>query len=225
MVYPTHSTYLTWGGYIGEGSEDSWQVGVHLAPTAPSTAAFMPSPTQLGTLAEGALRTFHTSDNAQASHLVKLNWAKAAPLDFNGHYSGEAVTYNLATPMPGHYEGDQRSAPQVACAITLWSGQRLGHANYGRLYYPMWSATLSEYGYVIDSHAGLMADQAKILIDGINSWADSIFTATDVAVTILSKVGLGAMKRPSAIRIGNVKDTQQRRRRQLREAYTNRTLA
>ncbi len=222
MTYDRLSTYLTWGGDIGGTGEDHWQVGVHLAQTPSLDGPGLPDVTELGTLLAGPLTTFHAAASSWLSAGVTLGWAKAASIDAVGHYTTEPV-YVTQTPVPGGSTGTLRGGPQVSACITLWSGQGLGQANYGRFYVPWWEAQVETSGHVQTGPRDNMAENAASLVQDINAWAITALSAS-TRIMIMSKLGTGASKRAKYVKVGDVKDTQQRRRRQLAEQYDVITL-
>jgi hypothetical protein len=223
MTYDRQSTYLTWGGLIGPAGEDTWQTGVHLALHPTLDGPGLPTAVQLLDVLNGPIKTFHTAPGAYIAGGCLLTWAKCAQLDNTGAYTAEPVYQAIGATFGGAVVA-ARGAPQVSMVITLYSGQSLGHANFGRLYMPWWEAQVTDQGHVTPANTLTAADAAKTLIDGINAWAATALSAT-ARVMIMSKVGGGQSKLPTTIRVGDVKDTQQRRRRQLREAYEIRPVA
>lgn len=223
MVYNRFSTMLTWGGTIGTTGNEGWQCGVHLGLTGSTDGPGLPTHTELLALLNGALTDFHSNPAAWISPGAYLSWAKAAQLDNEGHYTAEPVLANT-TAVPGASTAPPRGGPQVACCITLWSGASLGEANYGRFYWPWWEAQVTTGGRVESTPLNAMMTNAMNLVDGINAWAATALTPS-TRIVIMSKKGAGASKFPQYVRLGDVKDTQQRRRRQIAEQYASGPVA
>jgi len=223
MTYDRLSTYLTWGGTIGSTSLDTWQCGVHLAQNPLLDAPGLPTTGELGTLLAGPLATFHEDPGTWISAGASLSWAKCAVIGTSGHYTGEAVNQTI-TAIPGGSTGTARGGPQLAACVTLWSGLTLGRANHGRFYVPWWEAQVDINGHVVDAQVLTMAANALVLVESINDWAGTVLAAT-ARIRIMSKLGTGTTKLASKLRVGNVKDTQQRRRRQIPEVYTSASIA
>lgn len=223
MSYDRESIYLTWGGPMGGTGLDNWQCGVHLALAAPGGAPTLPSGADLLTLLAGPIKTFHTAAGTAIAVPCLLQWAKAARLDVNGHYVLEPVSATTG-PWPGAKAAPYTGGPQLAAAITLWSGGSLGQANYGRFYVPWWEAACDSTARVIAPAVTDMATAAVALVDGINTWAGTAI-GVGARIRIMSKLGTGSTKLATKVRVGNVKDTQQRRRRQLTEVYSMGTIA
>lgn len=222
-MFDRHSTLLTWGGHLGVPQQETWQCGVHLALDPSLDGPGVPTTGDLHTLLVGPLLTFHQLPANWISADCSLGWAKCASLDPDGAYSAAPV-YVESDYNPGGSTAPNRGAPQVAMCVTLNSGGTLGKANFGRFYWAWWEAQVQDDGRVADATMESTADAAKALIDGINSWAVGALSAT-ARVRIMSKQGAGTTKLASHVRVGNVKDTQRRRRRSMGELYYGRAVA
>lgn len=218
MTYDRQSLYLTWGGAIGSaaGSLETWQTGVHLT-NFETTVPPMPTQAQLQSLLDGVLTTFHSDGSISLSGGALLSWARTALLDVTGDYVPVNPILAERTPLPGGAGLTSAASPQDSLCITLYSGSTFGHANYGRLFMPWWSTNVSTItGRVLTSGLEI---PCGALIDGINTWADGIVGGSALRISIMSKIGSGTTKVPQFIRVGDVKDTQRRRRAQIREQY------
>ena len=223
MPFNQESLYLTWGGQIGTAGAgtDVWQCGLKIVGPTPGV---LPSPNEanLADWYEDTVTPVHTSSATSISQAAVLKWAKAARIGTDGKYVSEPVVHEGA-PQQG-YAGSTIASPQDAMAITLWSGLTLGKANYGRFYLPYSALPVALANAQIDSGsvAGLLAE-AKTFLDETNVWADSF--VGDARVVIMSSVGAGTTKVATTVRVGNVRDTQRRRRNGIPEAYQSAVLA
>lgn len=224
-MYDRLSTYVTWGGTIGTdaGTAETWQTGIHLAlPDPGSEQTDLPTPTQLATLLNGPISTFHSDGGISLSAGAVLLWAKAALIQPDGTYVDDPVVAERVA-LSGGAGSTSAASPQDSLVISLFSGTHFGRANYGKLYMPWWSANvLTTTGRINGGVAGLVHTCA-LLIDGINSWAAT--TIPPAQVMIMSKEGIGTAKKPLFVKLGDVKDTQRRRRAQIRENYAVEALA
>lgn len=220
-MYDRMSTYLTWGGTIGTvaSARETWQTGVHLALTGGTDGPGLPTDAELATILNGALSTFHSSGPVSLSMGAMLSWARCASLDDTGHYTTDPVLAERV-PLSGGAADHNGASPQDSLVLTLYSGTQFGRANYGRMYMPWWSAWCNTTdGRVASGSVDAVAAAALDLVEGINAWAAAALSAT-ARIRIMSKEGTGTTKTPAYLRVGDVKDTQQRRRRQIRERYT-----
>lgn len=224
-MYDRQSTYLTWGGTIGDSGLDTWQCGVHLAlgSGAGGDGPGLPDVSELTTLLNGAIATWHGNAQVATSSYCFLSWARAASLDPDGHYTAEPVVAQR-TKLGGGAASVLQSAPQVALCVTLSSGLTLGHANHGRFYSPWNEAQLDGDGKIPTANLPAILTAAQALVNGINTWSHSALSA-GCAIYVLSKIAGGTSRRVAQVRIGSVKDTQQRRRRQLDETYVTASIS
>ena len=84
------------------------------------------------------------------------------------------------------------------------------------------SVALSNAQIDSGSVTGLL-NEAKTFLDETNVWADGF--VGDARVVIMSSVGAGTTKVATTVRVGNVRDTQRRRRNGIPEAYQSAVLA
>ena len=219
MTYSTFQTYVTFGGRIGTtgGGVDIWQVGFHFADPDSTLVPALPTLGELEDLYD-LYAAFHSSATLLASSGAVLEWAKAAPLDESGAYTSDAVEFN-GTGTGGNYGLAPSASPQDSMAITLWSGQTLGRANYGRFYTP-WNCLLVDPATGIVPDPSGLANLAAALIGDFNDAAAGWFGTLDAKVCNMSKVGSGTTKQVTKTRVGTVKDTQRRRRNRIAETYS-----
>lgn len=226
MTYSQTHYYLTWGGNIGTPAQDIWQCGVRLIDDESAPGNFdLPSVAQVQALYDGALTTFHTNNVNAISSGATMTWAKVAKIGVDGKYIGDAVLYEGAV-RAGAASSTIQASPQDALCVTLWSGSHLGEANYGRFYMP-WSCpnVSSTTGRILS--AATIATNAKTLLDSFSTAASNWhpLDSTEYVVAVMSKVGAGTSKVAKFVRVGDVKDTQRRRRNAIREVYSQQTLA
>jgi len=218
-MYQRRSLYLTWGGQIGSSGSgvDVWQTGLHICGPDDTAAPGMPDAADMETLYEDILTPFHSDINVGISQGAKLLWAKAAPLDRNGNYSADAIEHSGAA-VAGPVTTD-RGGPQDSLVLSLWSGQTLGRANYGRIYLP-WNGipVQATNARISDGAATNASVAAGDFINDVDAWV-ATFTDAAFVVRVMSAIGTGSSKRPQYVRVGNVIDTQRRRRNKVVETY------
>lgn len=127
----------------------------------------------------------------------------------------------VATGEPTIGTGTRKTPWQCAIAVTLFTGG-LGKGRFGRYYLPPTEVTLGVDGTLTDSFQTNHADQAALFVEALN---DIGSTRGGVSAVVASKIGVGTNKRVTSIRVGQVVDTQRRRRRSLDEAYAIRPIA
>lgn len=158
-----------------------------------------------------------------ASALNTVNWAdysylvgvKVAALDAAGHYTHAPFEYE--DPAPGHGSSTD-VLPQSSVVASLRSGLTFGTSNYGRMYLPhttLGTVATHPYGAAADCNA--LATSVASMLHLINT--DSNGMVAGSGVVNISKVGAGSVKGVATVVVGDITDTQRRRRAQLNENY------
>ena len=225
MAFDRFSTYITWGGFLGQGTAEIWQTGLHLADKGGAAVPGMPTTAELQNLLDTVLTTAHQSTSLKTGPGASLVWAKAAALNLEGEYTGAPVFVERAA-VNGGASATQSASVQDALVLTLWSGSTFGRANYGRLYLP-WNClnVQNTDGKISSADRASALVAAQNLINGIHTAAEGWASTTDdISPMIMSSVGSGQSKQALFIRIGDVKDTQRRRRNRFDEVYSQGTL-
>lgn len=215
MAYVAETLYFTWGGSIGSAttSPEVWQCGVHFARAALNPIDWVPG-VNLAPMWD-LIKTGHQSASPALCLGAVLKWAKLAHIGLDGHYASEPILYQAPTPVGGSASAGG-AAPQLAMAITLWSGFTLGKGNYGRFYLPWPVATVSNTDGK-HTWASQYAATWHAAISGVEGVLQGDYP--DVRLSIPSQSG--TMRPVTKIRCGNVVDTQRRRRNRLTETYVS----
>lgn len=222
MAYPHSLIKVTWGGSMCEGRE-IWSNSLHIgSPDIPVSLETFSSDNHATDSIVEAIKTFHRSLGL-LSNTVHLDWVKFALVDTAGKYAaGTDGNYSFVKTydFPSVIGSVQASvAPQLSVAITLDTLARRGLAKTGRFYAP---ATGYVNGAGELTNPGQFATAAALMISTINEavanneWG---FGSMD-QVVVASKEREGAIRRVQSVRVGNVVDTQRRRRNALTEVYT-----
>jgi hypothetical protein len=174
-----------------------------------------------------AWRTFfeHAGSNIGTDYLttqVKVATYAAA----TGKTIDDEVFYAVpATELNGD-EATIKLPPQCSVVVTLLSDRVRGKAAKGRMYLPGVSVMPGSNGKLPSAAIGTLADNVKTFFDAL------VNNANIPGELILAARGTGPFPNLTAqndyvetIRVGDVVDTQRRRRNQLEETYTTRILA
>lgn len=209
---------LTWGGRLGASlsTPEVWQCGVNLALGTPGSSPSALSNSNVQSLYAGALTTLHSSADAFISSSAYLMWIKAALMDPSGHYVSEAAYY-AGTGIAGNRApaATVGVSPIQSVAVTLWSGARLGKANYGRYYLPWCMPVVDADGYIASTNQTSLRNANQTFLTAVNNWANSLQPGL-----LLRTLGTGGTTTTvSRVRIGNVLDHQSRRSNRLNEVY------
>ena len=225
MPYDRPSTYLTWGGRIGSDvvTPEVWQCGLKLAEVSDTEVLGLWTVENLEDF-YGLAEEMHTSPTVEIWRGCYLEWVKAASLDTNGEYLEPPTVYEGGAVAGGSARPSTGASPQDSAAVTLWSGSTFGRANYGRFYLPWNDLAVGLDGFLATVDVEAAVADVKTFIDGVNTLGATI-PGPDQIVHIMSSVGTGISKPAVQIRIGNVKDTQRRRRNRLPETYSTAAIA
>lgn len=221
MPYDVESLYLTVGGTLVGG--EMWQFGTHwVLPPGNTTHTEALAAIGLDDIRDHVGEWFGYTQNMfpTDSHFA---WVKLAHLNTSGKYAEEARVSELAQPVAGGSNGGGQLtwAPvQTSLCISLRTNETLGRANRGRLYLPpiVYGRTAGEAGISIPVQTAVLTSFYAML------WAvaGEMYTIQSQArLGIMSKIGVGKHKLVTHLMLGNIIDTQRRRREQYDETYTN----
>nr|CRY97227.1 hypothetical protein [uncultured prokaryote] len=218
MPYSTNHLLITGSGQMFGG--DIWSCGVRTGPPGGSTdnSALQ---TLVDTLAGRWATMFSTLGLYIASatnlEVVQVRYVSAA---------GQTLQAVENRPRPAVKGNGTASLPPqcslVASLLTNVPGRRFN----GRIYLPLsCSLMTSETGRVAPAAATQIGGAIADMLNGINT--DLAAAAQDTSVSIQSTRSVGAdfVFRVTSVRVGDVIDTQRRRRSALRESYTSSAVA
>lgn len=135
------------------------------------------------------------------------------------------VYHNYGTPISGA-GGPGDMPPQVALAATLTSARARGYASKGRMYLPAPTVGVDATGHMITGTAAALATGLKTFFDAVNANNTlGLYAILNSAATVGVPSHSALQVRVTGIKVGNVYDTQRRRRNGLSEAYSASTLA
>lgn len=219
MAYAKEFVQLTWGGKYF--NDDIWVNGLHLIDTDNTDVTnfdYIVNDTII-TRIYGVLAAAHRDESGNASQAM-LEWVKLAVIGRDGKYTGEPVILDVQG-MPGGR--GQTMYPQLATAVTLRSDKKRGPSAYGRFYAPV-ALPVQENGKVSEGVAkGFARVQANMIAD-LNGAIIGTLGFTNAVVGNVSKVGNGSQEPVTGVFVGNVVDTQRRRRNKLQESYVGYSL-
>jgi len=212
MPFPIRHKLLTVGGTLYSGNE-IWSMSMRIIPPIGSLTV---SQAQADALATSTQAMF-TSTTLNIIPLHSMTHLKLAPIDVDGHYpAGEIAYEHVFTGVFGGAPDTTVTWPgQCSISVGLQTAAPRGRGHIGRFYLPPTKDLLGTDGRI---SSGRPAS-----INGvIRTWILAINAATDVGtVGVLSSLGSGASRVVSAVRTGQVVDTQRRRRSQLSESYVS----
>ena len=145
---------------------------------------------------------------------------KLAPQDLQGHYPPDTTAYEALTAADPGPTVSPIMAPQLALVISLRTEKPRGQTSRGRFYIPCPADTFNAAGQMATMPANV-ANGIKTMINGVNA-VSGLGT-----VSVFSNPAdpeVGGILPVLRVEVGNVVDTQRRRRESIPETYTSVTL-
>lgn len=211
MTFPAPHYYLTFGG--SAYTTEIWQCGIRAIPDT-STDTFAADLAAWPAGVEAPLKTWFGAAANRFQNTHKIEWAKAAAVGIDGKYVGPntMVEKVFASPQAGGVTTDHQP-PQCGVVVTLTTAIPRGYASKGRMFMPTQAVSLTD-GRITSSMMTALGTATTQLLNALN-------TGLPGSLAVYSSVGTGAVNPITGFRVGNMVDTQQRRRAGLSEVYTS----
>lgn len=222
MVYAHTVNRITLRGTMFGGAEE-WSTGFFIGQEGADAQEL----TQAGLdQIRVAWEAFFTNATSWISNRYQFLEAKSALIADTGFTILDSVKYSQASANVYGAAGTGHLPPQCSVVLTLLSDRPRGKASKGRMYLPGYAGGIGTNGKIDGATTGAIATNAKTFFDSFAADAD----VPDQL--ILAAKGTGPVPGLTAqndfvetIRVGDVVDTQRRRRNGLVESYQSRTLA
>jgi hypothetical protein len=201
------------------GGAEIWSTGFW-AGHAGSDA---PAPTDLMAEAVATAWTpFFTAGADLISYLYKTATIKITPYNADGTINVPGVkTFSYATPIVGAHTGNGHP-PQIAVVASLIAGNGKGLAGKGRMFIPGVGDGVDPTGHMTTSTCTSIASNLSTFFANVNASIDSPGEAINASKRDFVIGDLTPINRAlTAVRVGNVFDTQRRRRNALSEVYSS----
>jgi hypothetical protein len=214
------------------GGAEEWSTGFQVgSPTTDVTGVASPSAQSIAT----AWSTFFTTSTNKFSSGYLSTVVKVALINQNGTTDTDEVDYyTYPSPVAGGYTSNVLPA-QITLAATLTSDNQRGLASKGRMYLPGLNELVDTgTGKLSTTYTGVLATSFKAFLDAVNVGSGVpgkvILASKGHKTQDLDENGqpeylAGKSAWVTGCRIGNVYDTQRRRRNGLAETYEARVLA
>jgi hypothetical protein len=224
MAFSTQFLKLTWiFGIIG--TDEIADTSLNYTSASPWTgAAAALAEVQTADLAgcAGDMINLLGSTGGRWADYSELRAVKCAAIGTDGHYLADPKIYDDPDPTAGTTIGNPA---QCTTVLSLRSGFSIGGGNRGRMYLPhFYMSGLTASPFTDSTQAQGLATNGADFINAVTTDLSANVTAT-IFPAIMSQVGSGSSKGVTEVRVGNVTDTQRRRREQLPETYFTQTLA
>lgn len=221
VVYAHKVNRVTFSGTMFLGAEE-WSTGFWLGEEGLDATV----PSQEGADALLALwRTFFEHANTRIADDYLTTQVKVAHINTNGTTDSENVVYAYPATELNGAATTAAYPPQCSLVVTLQSDRPRGLASKGRMYLPGYCANIGTGGKITTTDRDQVAVTMETFFNAVRAHAD---IPDD---PILAAKGIGLFPELTAqndyietIKVGDVIDTQRRRRNGLAEAYITKTL-
>jgi len=225
VTYDVESLYLTLGGNLVGGEE--WQFGTHWVATVPGISLGVALDNiGLDDIRDAAASWYGNTQNMFPND-CHFAWAKLAWIGLDGKYKTDSRMSELIPPRAGGSTGGGATsyAPvQTSLCVSLRTDLTLGDANRGRVYLPP-----IVYGRA-PSTPGISAPTRTAVLNAFHAMMTQVsgemFTVENgCKLAILSKKNDGKHRLVTKFMLGDIIDTQRRRRGQYVETYETKAWA
>lgn len=215
MAYKNTFWKLSWGGTVAEES-DTFVNSIHIGNEAmnmPNIPDYPNDGTGLLDAYINLISAWFIRPGTGISYTAKLEWIKLAHIGVDGLYVEDAFVRDLPASIRGGLA--EPVAPQLSVALSMQSLIRRGPGKDGRIYPPQ-TGTVALNG--TDSISGSRAESFQTLLNAINDL--EVDPGISASVILVSPLKGGFSSYVRKVRVGNVIDTQRRRRNKIQEVYT-----
>lgn len=208
------------GTMFGGGEE--WQTGFYYGYADQDA----PTPSQaFADDVKTAWTTFHSATGNFINYNYVFTGVKAVLLEKNGKYGSNTPVESFPTSgVAGGYTG-QVIPPQNALVATLIGGSGKGLGGKGRMYLPGIAAPIDTTAHILNTTCQGIANNLAAFFNGLDASVDAPGHVINVSrghkTDLLGVVSYDNARnvKVNGVRVGNVYDTQRRRRNQLKETY------
>lgn len=221
MAYPDHYL-MSYGGTLCEGLE-TWSNNIRFWRPTSGPLVF-----DYGAVLTDLAADIRTLAGNTASLWLgdtKCTWVKFNRIDDQGRYESDTESntrFLSGADVIAGTVGSPYPAPQVTMAITFRTANERGPASKGRIFIPRPAAVIDVQGKVQSSQVTGLAGAYKTFIQNLGNWPG--LDLNTLAPSVVSKVGTGKGAWITRVEVGNVADTQRRRRAQLVETRSSSTV-
>lgn len=220
MAYDQEFLKITWGFTIASTDEIA-QTSLNF--TDPQQPAFDAAAaladldfSVVGPLLLARMATLLSTASVRWADYSRLNYVRAVAVGVPGLELGPALIFEDSTPAAG---SQGLVPPQSSIVLSTRSGLETGAANFGRMYLPHTMPPLvANTPFVGSGDTAAIATAAATFVNGVATDLSASVTQI-VEATIMTQVAGQQSKVIASVAIGNVIDTQRRRRNQLTETY------
>ncbi len=215
MPFPSGFVKVVLSGTV-LGGKEVWSTSLSVLPPFTDGSRTDELRADLLPVVVAAASTWFRSTEARVHQTADLRLVKTNMVGTDGRYTSDEETVLQEIPA-GEVRGAQTSGLlplQNTAAVSLRTDATRGLASRGRFYPPALAAAIdANTGALVGSTPLDMATAAATMLTAINR-------APGYRVIVASDIREGALRPVTRVEVGNVVDTQRRRRSALAEAYS-----
>jgi hypothetical protein len=220
MAFAHRVNRVTMSGTMYGGNE-IWTTGFW----AGSPSGDAPDPTDAGAeMIADEWQTFFTSVSVKVAYLFKTATIKITPYSAAGVIDiAKIKSFSYTTAIEGAHTGNGNPA-QCSVVATLVAGSGVGNGGKGRMFLPGIGSGIDTTGHLATGDTNAIASALATFFANVNASFDNPGLAINAAKTAPVTGILAINRELTVVRVGNVFDTQRRRRNALAEAYSSDTI-
>jgi hypothetical protein len=169
----------------------------------------------------GFVEAWFLRGTSQISNMARLDYVSLNAIRPDGQYAdpGNPHTYEYGAGSAPTGPVQATTLPQVTICVSLRTQQTRGAGTHGRIYPPTVIQPTGA-GRIGSSTAGGIAESMATLLEDIAT-VEEVTLAGSIRAAVVSELGdPGPARIITRVLVGDVFDTQRRRRNQLQETYT-----
>lgn len=214
------------------GGAEQWATGFQMGNSGADVTTIDPLAAEK---VADAWKVFWINSTYHFSSSFRTTNTKVSLINTNGTTDVSNISYHTLSPVSVGGSPDNPMPAQITLAATMSSNNPRGLASKGRMYLPGFAHTVeAATGKVPTARTAEIATGFKAFLDAVNA---SVYLPERVVIASKGHktAALDTNGQPvytdgitaiiTGVRIGNVFDTQRRRRNQLTEQYSTATLA
>jgi len=221
MAFAHKVNRVTMIGTMYSGGE-IWQTGFY----AGAADADAPAPTDaMAEMIADEWQTFFTATSVGISYLWKTATIKVTPYNADGSINIPGIKSHSYVSAIAGQSGAAGLPPQVALVATLVAGSGVGLGGKGRMFIPGQAGGIDTTGHISTGTAASVAGALATFLASVNASFDNPGQAINASHRDIEVGQPTPINRVlTSVKVGNVYDTQRRRRNALAETYSSDTI-
>lgn len=215
MAYPHRVARVTLSGTMF-GGQEIWSTGFFMGFEGQDAPAI--TDTGVSDISN-AWQTFFSNASSEISNKYQYTMCKVQMLGVDGKALPDTAKYYSPVSAVNGGSASQALPPQIALVATLANSLPRGLATKGRMFLPGVNALVDSTGHIGTGTTTAIATNLQTFFGAIMNDADTPGRAVLASLGNSLQLRPGEIRNVTQIRVGNVYDTQRRRRNALMEAY------